>query len=1431
MKTRSPSLLRISSFALTWFVTALAANAAVITKADNTNALGTAASWVGGTAPGTSDVANWSGNYSASQDSASGLTNSLRAVGSAAVHSWQGISIGTLSGTALTTNTFYAGTSGFGAHTNISAASQSGNIVTITTKANHGYAPGQSVTITGVTPAGYNGTFTILGIPSATSFTYSTGSGLTAGTAFGTVEGGIFIGGSGAAAANSTIVIGSSGVDLSAASHSVSLVATGLAFSGSQTWNLASGRRLFLANSGVAGASAKVVTSGADGTIDISGSGVVDANQGGASGFGDAAGFTGFTGKWRINSGATLRGLRNGATAWGSNPGADSITLNGGTLAVGGISGAVGNWTWTNGITLALGTTSYIDDQNVAGTGRSLLLNGVITGSGTVVFRESLVGATTFTSQDFGFILTGNNTMNGVVVIGGPVENGVAGRLSFVRVGGVGGISTSTGVGASGTLGTATITNNGVLTFARTDSHTVAGSIHGTGSLRVGYTTTAGSELQNVSLTGANTYSGNTIINMGTLTLPAGASIPNTANIFITPLTAASLITVTLDVTGAGGLTLNNGQRIVGGANNGSGNNTAQINGNVTAGTGSAIVPGGTNVVNTLAINGDLTLSGGATLAFDVNTFASADLLTVANLNVSGTTTLLITPPSGGLAAGDYTLLTSSGTLGGSPANFAIAGLVSAGRGQTFSIIYDSGSVKLRVIGSPASLTWRGDGVANVWDTGITTNWINAGNPDAFFGGDFVTFDDTGSNTPSILLTGALQANSITVASANNYTFAGSGRLTGTGVLTNAGPGTLSIVTSNDFTGKTALTGGTLSITNEFALGANPATFRPDQLTFDGGALSIGAATSLRNTNRGITIGALGGTISHGANAVTISNVIAGPGALTKTGAGTLTMAGSNTYTGGTIISDGKVTYASRAALGRGANTSGTSGFFAKPFTLRQGIVDLNGQFSYDPNFAGGSASIGVPVMLYDSSVVLGGTGGTTMTLQDTAANPNGWGMGFTTPAALIYDATGNPGTATIAARFVSSGTSGVQTRTFDVGDSSATAIEVDITGALGVTANNSTNQDGRNVTLIKEGAGTLRVSAANNFPGWLVNNGTLLVNHAQALGADRTIAVGVTSNPGYGSSNMLAVAGGVVDLNGFSFALGGINDNSSSGGTIRNNGGAPATLTLGLSGTNSASGSYSGMIENGSSTVAIVKVGGLTQTLGGANTYTGGTTVSNGTLLINGSIAGGVTVRTGGTLGGTGTVPGVVTVDAGGTLAAGAGIGTITLGSSPVLNGSVRAEVDRNGGSPLADVVSVTGNPIAYNGTLVITNAGLPLQAGDTFTLFSASSYSGGFSITSRTPGQVVTWNTANLTVNGTISVASAAPAPITAVKNGGSLDLTWPADALGAQLQVQTNSISVGISTNWFGVAGSTNANAISLPIDSANPAVFLRLVYPPQ
>jgi len=60
-------------------------------------------------------------------------------------------------------------------------ATQNGFLVTITTSAPHGLSAGQSVTISGVGVAGYNGTFPVVSVPNATQFTYAVGaSGLAA---------------------------------------------------------------------------------------------------------------------------------------------------------------------------------------------------------------------------------------------------------------------------------------------------------------------------------------------------------------------------------------------------------------------------------------------------------------------------------------------------------------------------------------------------------------------------------------------------------------------------------------------------------------------------------------------------------------------------------------------------------------------------------------------------------------------------------------------------------------------------------------------------------------------------------------------------------------------------------------------------------------------------------------------------------------------------------------------------------------------------------------------------------------------------------------------------------------------------------------------------------------------------------------------------
>jgi hypothetical protein len=69
---------------------------------------------------------------------------------------------------------------------NITAATWSAGTVTVTTAAAHGYTAGQSVTITGMTPTGYNGTFTVTPVTGQpTQFTYSLATNPGTATAFG----------------------------------------------------------------------------------------------------------------------------------------------------------------------------------------------------------------------------------------------------------------------------------------------------------------------------------------------------------------------------------------------------------------------------------------------------------------------------------------------------------------------------------------------------------------------------------------------------------------------------------------------------------------------------------------------------------------------------------------------------------------------------------------------------------------------------------------------------------------------------------------------------------------------------------------------------------------------------------------------------------------------------------------------------------------------------------------------------------------------------------------------------------------------------------------------------------------------------------------------------------------------------------------------
>ena len=75
----------------------------------------------------------------------------------------------------------------------------------------------------------------------------------------------------------------------------------------------------------------------------------------------------------------------------------------------------------------------------------------------------------------------------------------------------------------------------------------------------------------------------------------------------------------------------------------------------------------------------------------------------------------------------------------------------------------------------------------------------------------------------------------------------------------------------------------------------------------------------------------------------------------------------------------------------------------------------------------------------------------------------------------------------------------------------------------------------------------------------------------------------------------------------------------------------------------------------------------------------------------------------------------------------------------------------------------------------------------------------------------------------------ASTASTQVSFAVVGNQLQMTWPADHTGWRLQAQTNSLDVGLGTNWSDVSGSAQTNMLVVPLDRSNGAVFFRLVWP--
>ncbi len=279
----------------------------------------------------------------------------------------------------------------------------------------------------------------------------------------------------------------------------------------------------------------------------------------------------------------------------------------------------------------------------------------------------------------------------------------------------------------------------------------------------------------------------------------------------------------------------------------------------------------------------------------------------------------------------------------------------------------------------------------------------------------------------------------------------------------------------------------------------------------------------------------------------------------------------------------------------------------------------------------------------------------------------------------------------------------------------------------------------------------------------------------------------------------------------------------------------------LNLGGSASAINTFDPIIPDAGTTNNLtgLVVNGSTWRLTASHSYTGTTTVTNGTLLLDGAIGSGaglsgdVNVWQNGILGGTGTINNNVIVQTNGTLAPGdLAIGSLTINGNLTNYGTIAVEINKS------DLTQdqITGlNNLVYGGTLFVTNLAGSLAPGDSFPLFSATTYLGSFaSVSPASPGSGLAWDLTGLT-NGTLKVVTGPANPpsftgVTLANNG--VIITGTGGIAGNNYYVLTATNLAPpvtwnkVMTNAFGPGGSF---VFTNNIDPAIPQEFFRLQLP--
>ncbi len=495
---------------------------------------------------------------------------------------------------------------------------------------------------------------------------------------------------------------------------------------------------------------------------------------------------------------------------------------------------------------------------------------GGVTGTFTMNGPNSLVVANTINISDntaAGGSATGTFNLNGGTLVAGTIQHGGGfGTATFNWNSGViGPYNSVTGGTANLTIG-----SNLTLAMAATGAQSFSIPVGQTGTINAALADgTPGASLNvtgggSLILTAANSYTGQTSVNGGALTLSGFGQINSSSGITVNGATAKFVQNSSNAVNPNVTLT------------QGSVDGTGMINSVAVANTSAAIVTNGGGSTSPLAI-GSLNFNGAATV--NVNTSGAAGLIVTGALVTTpsaGQVTINVTTAPVWVNGNTYDLI-SYGSFAGSLTDFNKGAIAGLGARQTATLGdtgNSSGYITLAIAGDSPYWTGQASGLWSTTAVGSPYNWklLSGQTGTEFLPNDQVLFNDNAIGTTNVSITSG-NVNPLSVTFSNNnlsYSVSGSyGIVDSTnGVTTLAinGNGRVTISTSNSFSGGTTVSSGTLQLGNAAALGTGG-------LAANSGVLDLGGFSPLVTSFSGAS-----GTVTNsgtGTSVLTVSQTAA----------------------------------------------------------------------------------------------------------------------------------------------------------------------------------------------------------------------------------------------------------------------------------------------------------------------------------------------------------------------------------------------------------------------------------------------------------------------------------------------------------------------------------------------------------------------------